>query len=1321
MARTITLRIARSVLGVAMSRWFQFLAVSVFAALSATASAQQIVVNELYRAGNLTTTDEWVEYVLLQDLTAAQLEGFFFGDSTSATASKLGAFRLTNMATIAPVFSRGTIIVLSGQTGPAEDLTYNPSAGNFNLIFRTNNARVVTVTAGADLAGDDVAWVDTVGTGSTIAAGVGFCVTWDGTPASGALGAACGLTLPFNTNNTGVQFNSFFEEITTVADWSVAVPLGSLTPGQPNGGDNTSAILGLQLPRVTIAAANVIEGNPPGSTPMTFTASIPFSIATDCAFSIETVNAGTANDATAGVDYEAQPGLEVTIPAGQLSATFDINVIRDTLVESNEVFDVATFGEPFACNIASTPNARGTINDDDLAAPTVSINDTTVTEGTGAGATTATFTVTISAAPAANATIDFASAGGAAISGTDFTATTGTLTFTPTGALTQSVNVPITRDAIDEDDETFFVNLSAPVGLSIVDGEGLGTIQDDDTATLSVTNLSQAEGNAGPNNFTFTASLSTPADKARIFAVTTSDGTAIAPGDYTAITLGQNQTITFNPGITTQNFNVSVIGDTLVEADETFNVQLRLPQQPPSPAGNNPIASAIGTIVNDDRELSINNVTVTEGTGPGSTDAVFTVSLSNAPAVGQDVTVNYATAGASATSGTDFTATTGTLTFTSNSALTQTISVPITRDNIDEPNENFSVDLSGAVNATIYDANGAGAITDDDNAPTVTLNNRSLNEGNSGNTNFDFTATLSNPSASQLQYIVYTQNGSAIAPGDYAAINCCAVLATFPPLSTTQTINVNVVGDTTVEGDETFTVALAAAQQPSPNGTPPPLTTGTGTIVNDDVDRELTINDASAIEGTGAGSTNVVFTVSLSAAPAAGQNVTVDYATSSGSALSGTDFTATTGTLTFTSTGALTQTVSVPVARDNIDESDETFAITLSAPANATIYDGNGVGTINDDDDAVLTIANISQVEGNSGTTAFTFTASLSVPSATNLVFGLTTADGTATAPADYQAIASGAQSVTFVAGTTSQTFAVQVVGETLLESDETFTATLTPINTNSPNGSGAATATATIVNDDLPVATIANAQVIEGTGSNSTLAFTVSLSAPAPAPVSVNFATANGSATAPGDFTAASGTVTFAVGQQTRPVNVTVIGDNLVEPDETLQITLSAPTGATLGTATATGTIVNDDSAALSIADVALPEGNGGGNTPFVFTITSSSPSSTPITVNFATSNMSALSPADYAAATGVATIAANATTTTVTVNVVADNILEPNEQFTVTLSAPVGATLADATAIGTIIGDDAQVPIPTLDQRGLLALMLALLAIGALTLRRR
>ncbi len=622
-------------------------------------------------------------------------------------------------------------------------------------------------------------------------------------------------------------------------------------------------------------------------------------------------------------------------------------------------------------------------------------------------------------------------------------------------------------------------------------------------------------------------------------------------------------------------------------------------------------------------------------------------------------------------------------------------------------------------------------------------------------------------------------------------------------------------GDNTVEPDETFELRVI------PNalrGTPPTLATGIGTIVNDDVAVNIGINDASVTEGTGAGSSNAVFTVTLSAQPPAGSPVTVDYATAAGSATAGTDFTATSGTLTFSNGGALTQTLSVPITRDNIDENDEGFVVNLTATG-GTLTDAQGAGAILDDD-AVPTpsVSSLSVTEGNSGVTTATFTVSLSHPSSFPLAFEAFTADVTAQAPGDYAALVPGSTTLNFAPLQTTQTVNVSVVGELLVEANETFilnlatavpdglppviasgaatianddSATLSIAGSSGPEGNAgtsprvftatlsapvqgqvqvgyasadgsatladadyqAASGTLTfsssvttqtlsvnddaprssriavdrrhppgvIVNDDAASFSISGASVVEGTGGSTTLNFSVSLSAPVKDPVTVQYATVAGSASAPADFASASGTLTFSGSQSTQLVPVSIVSDNLVEPDESFTMVLSNPSGATIATASATGTIVNDDAATLSINDVTLPEGNGGGTTPFVFTITSSNPSTAPITVNYQTGNGSASTPSDYAGSAGSATIPTGATSATVTVLVVADNILEPNETFNLTLSGAQGATIGDATAIGTILGDDELIPVPALDPRSLGLLALLVLALGVAGIARR
>jgi hypothetical protein len=141
-------------------------------------------------------------------------------------------------------------------------------------------------------------------------------------------------------------------------------------------------------------------------------------------------------------------------------------------------------------------------------------------------------------------------------------------------------------------------------------------------------------------------------------------------------------------------------------------------------------------------------------------------------------------------------------------------------------------------------------------------------------------------------------------------------------------------------------------------------------------------------------------------------------------------------------------------------------------------------------------------------------------------------------------------------------------------------------VTLSNPTGStiSTATATGTITNDDpLPSASIADVSVVEGSSGTTPADFTVTLSNPSDSTVTVDWATSDGTATAGSDYTAGSGTVTFNPGETSKPVSVDVLGDTTFELDETFTVTLSNPTKSTIGTATATGTITNDDAKAAT------------------------------------------------------------------------------------------------------------------------------------------
>jgi len=670
--------------------------------------------------------------------------------------------------------------------------------------------------------------------------------------------------------------------------------------------------------------------------------------------------------------------------------------------------------------------------------------------------------------------------------------------------------------------------------------------------------------------------------------------------------------------------------------------------------------------------LSIGNVSQNEGNA-GNSNFLFTVTLSE-PASGA-VTVQYATQPGTALGtnpGQDFIPQSGTITFEQGTTV-KVITISVVGDTTSEANETFSVLLSDPVGATIATATGTGTILNDD-LPVVSIGNVSQDEGDVDGT-MVFTVTLSAPAAGTVLVAYSTGGGTATAGSDYTAQSGSI---TFSPGQTVQTITIAIHGDTTEEENETFEITLSSPDGAVLNGG----AVATGTILNDD-GNVLTLDPTSVSQTEGDSNSNMVFTVKLT--EAASENVVVVYNTVNGTATAGSDYTATSGTLTF-APGVTEMLVTVQILGDNLDEADETFSLVLSAPQNASIAAATAIGTILDDDGPAITITGPQSVNENSG--PYVVTVSLASPSDQQVTVVYNTANGTATAGSDYTA-ASG--TLTFAPGETSKLITVALIGDSTVEPNETFTINLTDaVNAELPTSPF----TATIANDDdVPtVEVIAPSPQNEGNSGSTPFVFTVRLSGASDSAITVQYNTANGIAQAGSDYTATSGTLTFAPGQTQLLVTVLVIGDTVVEDtNETFRLDLTNPTGATLKTGgnTATAVIVNDDSApVITISDASVAEGDSG-TKPIVFTVTLTNASTSTITVQYATQDGTAASNGDYIATSGTLTFAAGETVKTITVNVVGDLFNEEDETFRVLLSNPTNASIGDAAGIGTILDE--------------------------------
>ncbi|ASK98531.1 autotransporter outer membrane beta-barrel domain-containing protein [Xanthomonas citri pv. vignicola] len=420
--------------------------------------------------------------------------------------------------------------------------------------------------------------------------------------------------------------------------------------------------------------------------------------------SATTVNLTRSGTATSGTDYSGA-ATSVVVPANTSSASFAVTPIADTTVEADETvtFSVAS-GTGYSTG--SPASATATIVNDDFPVASIAVSPASVTED---GATNLLYTVTLDQPSPSALSIGFG-VSGTATSGTDYAAVSSPLVIAA-GQTTGTITINPTADTTVEPDETVVISLNTGSGYTVGSpNSATGTILNDDLPVLSINDVSVNEGNAGTTNATFTVSLSAPAGAGGVsFDIATADGTATAGVDYVASSLtGQ----TIPAGSSSATFTVLVNGDTLAEPNETFFVNVSNVTGATVSDGQ-----GLGTIVNDDAQpaLSIDDVSVNEGNS-GTTTATFTVSLSAAS--GQTVTVNYATADGTATAGSDYVARSGTLTFAPG-VTAQGVAVTVNGDTAVEPNETFSVGLSGASNATIARATGTGTILNDDAVVTI--------------------------------------------------------------------------------------------------------------------------------------------------------------------------------------------------------------------------------------------------------------------------------------------------------------------------------------------------------------------------------------------------------------------------------------------------------------------------------------------------------------------------------------------------------------------------------------------------------------------------
>ena len=339
------------------------------------------------------------------------------------------------------------------------------------------------------------------------------------------------------------------------------------------------------------------------------------------------------------------------------------------------------------------------------------------------------------------------------------------------------------------------------------------------------------------------------------------------------------------------------------------------------------------------------------------------------------------------------------------------------------------------------------------------------------------------------------------------------------------------------------------------------------------------------------------------------------------------------------------------------------------------------------------------KAEGNSGTTAFTFSVSRTVATSgtTSVDYSVTGSGGNPADAADFGgSLPSG--TVNFSAGAANKLITVDVSGDSGVEFDELFTVTLSGPTGGAVINTGSATGT--IENDDSAFEIGATAGIAaEGDTGSTPLLFEVVRAGTAVGVASVDFAVSGsgGAAADAGDFGGSlpSGTLSFADGEQFKLLQIEVSGDLDLEPDESFTVSLSNPVGAPIGVGSASGTILNDDAVIELVASpMSLKEGDSG-TTTFFFDLVRSGFLGQAASVSYTVAGHGAnpANAADFGGSmpAGTVSFAFGESAKQVVVNVSGDTEIEGHEFFTLNLANPIGATLTGgAVPIARIETDD-------------------------------
>jgi len=617
-----------------------------------------------------------------------------------------------------------------------------------------------------------------------------------------------------------------------------------------------------------------------------------------------------------------------------------------------------------------------------------------------------------------------------------------------------------------------------------------------------------------------------------------------------------------------------------------------------------------------------------------------------------------------------------------------------------------SIQVGGLTNGksytcTVTASNSVGAGTPSANSNSVTPSGMTLQfsaptytVGESG-PNITLSVTRTGGSAGAISVPWSTTNGTALAGTDFgtagnvaqksgtlswAAGDVAAKTIVVGPVAAAGNY-IAVINNTTVDGSRAFSVSLGSPTGGAVLGT---TTAATVTITDNDSRFDFAAPTYTVAEN----GASVLLTVTRTGVTTAAAYVT--YATANGTALAGTNFgtpgmaTPVTGVLAFTAAQA-SKTISIPILNNTTIGGDKTFTVNLVIASGATVGAAKSAAvTIRDDDKGVKFAATALTVSEGTGNAILTVTRLGNASGAVSVSYA--TVNGTALAGQDYSATSG---SLAWADGELGdKTITVPIIDDTLVEPSQIFSVTLSAVAGATLSGPGSATVT--ITDNDSNLQFSAPTASVRENGGN--LVLTVTRTGTTTGVASVAWAAVDGSAAAgadygtPGNSTPPSGTLNFAAGAASRTITLPILNDTVFEGNETFTVSLSAPTGATLGAVQQSAVTIAEDEIGLQFDQANYSEAEG--KASIVLKVNRIGPAAAVMhSVRWTAANGTATAGQDYGVLNNATppsgTLlwgAGDLTAKTITIPIINDALLEGDETFTVTLNIPSVGMVVDA-----------------------------------------